>query len=686
MELTTEYHSIWILGCAAFAGLLTLFSYFKNPAVQELEPIWLRIAAGLRFLTVFVAAILLLGIFLKTWVEEKEKPTVVLALDQSESVRASQEASQGGMRDRVNKLIAELEETYSVDVVSFGERTRMGLDSGKADAYTDYTDLLSYIDENYARTNLAASVVLSDGTFNRGTNPLMVKTAVTAPVYTLGIGDTARKSDVFIQDIQHNAIVFKGNTFPIRVDVRATGFDEIPVKIGLYANRKLLAEKEMNLAGQAYVDFLVDANSVGVQSYTVRVDPVENEQITSNNARAFFVEVLENKFRVLLVMEAPHPDVGAFRKLLTATKDYEVSVARTANVSSDIQKYDLVLAFTGEGTDLAPLRNALEDGKTAICYVVQPNINTRIWNTLGTGLAISGEASGTEDVKGYFNQEFSGFGVSTETKASLQTWPEVQVAFGKYLFPVNTQAILYQSVNGIKTNRPLVALTKTNERRVGYILGEGYWRLRMTDYLENENFERFDETFSKLIRLLLVKEDKSKLRLTYTNLIAENDPVLIHAEVYNDAYELTTRFPVNLTVADSAGLETEFEMLPSGNRFTLNLGRMNPGEYSFKAVTGENNELVKSGRFIVRKVTIELGNTRANHELLEAWSTKTGGEFLPLTKLNQLTNVLAQRDDIATVIHTKEESTSLLRHVWPLLLVVLLLTGEWFIRRWQGTY
>ena len=431
---------------------------------------------------------------------------------------------------------------------------------------------------------------------------------------------------------------------------------------------------------------MADADEVGVQSYTIRVSPAEGEQVVVNNSQAFFVEVLENRFKVLLLTEAAHPDVGVFRNLLTSGKDYEVSVARTSALPNDLKKYDLVVVFTGQGTRLAPAVNALQEADVAVCYVVQPNINVRVWNTLGTGLTVSGEATSAEEVKGYYNQGFTGFGVSAEAKSAPQTWPGVQIAFGKYGFPVNAQAVLFREVNGIKTNEPLVAISKNEDFSTGYMLGEGYWRWRMTDYLANENFERFDETFSKLFRLLLVKEDKSKLRLNYANLVAENNPVIIDAEVYDDAYEPTTRFPVSLTLTDSSGVETEYEMLPSGNRFTLNLGRLNPGQYDVKALAGENKQLVKTGRFIVRKVTVELGDIHANHALLEAWSEKTGGSFLALSQLSELSEVLAKRDDIATVIHTKEESTSLLRQWWPLILVIVLLAGEWLIRRWQGTY
>ena len=55
------------------------------------------------------------------------------------------------------------------------------------------------------------------------------------------------------------------------------------------------------------------------------------------------------------------------------------------------------------------------------------------------------------------------------------------------------------------------------ERKIAVFYGEGIWRWKMNDIDDGVFHQNFDELFSKISQYLLLKEDKSRLRIDLKN-------------------------------------------------------------------------------------------------------------------------------------------------------------------------
>jgi hypothetical protein len=81
---------------------------------------------------------------------------------------------------------------------------------------------------------------------------------------------------------------------------------------------------------------------------------------------------------------------------------------------------------------------------------------------------------------------------------------------------------------------------------------------------------------------------------------------------------------------------------------------------------------------------LESIQTKSNFEALRAISQESGGEFYATDNLKILADKLANNPNMKTVIHEQEQLKSLLEYKFLFFLILLLLSTEWFVRKWQG--
>jgi hypothetical protein len=94
----------------------------------------------------------------------------------------------------------------------------------------------------------------------------------------------------------------------------------------------------------------------------------------------------------------------------------------------------------------------------------------------------------------------------------------------------------------------------------------------------------------------------------------------------------------------------------------------------------------KNGSFIISPINLEALNTVADHNLLYRLAKMHGGELFYPKNLDQLADRINDREDIRPVIYYQKRFSDLTGNIWLFLLIVSLLTAEWFMRRRSGSY
>jgi len=85
-------------------------------------------------------------------------------------------------------------------------------------------------------------------------------------------------------------------------------------------------------------------------------------------------------------------------------------------------------------------------------------------------------------------------------------------------------------------------------------------------------------------------------------------------------------------------------------------------------------------------MNVEQLNLRADHQLLNLIALQTEAEMVYPNQLNELRNMLISREDAKPVTYVERGFYELIGLRWILFLLILILTVEYFLRRYLGSY
>jgi len=204
-----SYPQYFLIFAVIVALLYALAMYFRSHKLKEAKS-WLpSVLSFFRFSSILGILLLLLNPFIKQLTESQKDPIVVIAEDRSESIKAGlSDTELSEYLKQMDGLIEALGSKYEVKHISFGEQVRNVVKDSFLDQTSNIFEALESIDERFGDQNLGAVVLASDGIFNEGKNPVYNQLSFKAPIYSVALGDTTIKKDLFISNLLHNRIAY----------------------------------------------------------------------------------------------------------------------------------------------------------------------------------------------------------------------------------------------------------------------------------------------------------------------------------------------------------------------------------------------------------------------------------------------------------------------------------------------
>jgi len=89
---------------------------------------------------------------------------------------------------------------------------------------------------------------------------------------------------------------------------------------------------------------------------------------------------------------------------------------------------------------------------------------------------------------------------------------------------------------------------------------------------------------------------------------------------------------------------------------------------------------------VVTSLILEDINSVADHRLLEAIASETGGTSYFSDGIDEMIENIRNRDDIKPVVYSKKRYTDLVDFYPLLILLILMMSVEWFLRKYSGSY
>ncbi len=698
-SINFTYPAFGLLFCLlAGLGYATLL-YFRDKTFRE-QPGWfVPLLFGLRALSVSLICVLLLEPLLKRVVLDTRLPIVAVAQDVSASIGAGmEEATLGEFQQSLRGLENDLGQDYDLKYYSFGSEVRAGLVDSFQDKSTDIGASLQSVYDLHSDQNLGAIVLATDGRYNQGNNPLYFSENLGVPVFPVLLGDSIPKIDLFVRRVFHNQIAYLGDRLQVQVDLgaRSLAGEQTSLRLSRVTSSgtRLVEERALQVEGNEFfrtLEFELEMTAAGVQRYRFSLEELSGEVSAQNNVKDIFIEVLDARQKVLVLAGVPHPDLTAIRQTLLKSKNYEVEIAYINRDVPPVQEFDFVI-FHGlpSRTQQAAkiLQTANEEGLPRL-FILTGETDIERLNQVQGLVGIQAEGRTFNEVQPIPSPAFNLFNLSESLRLELPSFTPLRAPFGEYQVAPFASVVLYQRIGRVDTRFPLLVLGEEKGLRTGVLCGDGLWRWRLFDFLQRENHELFEELLGKTLQYVSLKDDKRKFRVSLPkNLFQETEAIPFNAELYNDNYELVNEPDVLLTIrSEETGDEFTYTFNKMGVIYSLNVGRFPVGNYTYEAATQLNGVPYEAaGSFSVQPIQLELYETTADFGGLRLIAQRTGGKAFFPDEMTQLGETLQELPALKPVVYSSVKTLPLLNLKWVFFVLVALLTGEWFLRRYFGAY
>lgn len=645
----------------------------------------------LRMVAVATVCFLLFAPFIQLVDRIVEKPLLIFIHDNSASIKVSEPKgfNLASYTHNYKELVRGLEQKYQVKSFTVGEGVKPGVNLHFNEKISDLNASFRYISDHYINRNIGAVIFATDGIYNRGGSPQYSALAIKAPIYPVPLGDTLPKKDLLIANIRYNSVVYSDNNFQVAVNIDAYQSKGRPATLVISDSKgKAVFEKTFQINSNEFhseMTAVLRAGKKGFYRYRLNVLPLAGELSTQNNKEDFLVEVIEGKQHLLILANSPHPDISAMKQCLEENKNYEVKTELISAFSErDLAEADLLIlhqlpSFSEPASEvIKKIRNK------PVWFVLGAQTNIKTFSNSQHVLELL-DGRTDQEVTAALNDGFYTFSTDSTWKRVLQMVGPVRVPFGSYRLKAPSSVLLYQQIGKVISSRPLWLFSNSSEYKVAILGGEGLWRWRLNEFRETGKHDAVDGLISKTVQYLTTKEDKRKFRVTPSRFsFDESDPVLLNAELYNDANELVNT-PDATVVIKGRGAPYSFTFSRTGNAYSLDAGTLPSGEYSFVASAKLGGRVYQAeGRFMVTSTQLEFKQTIANHQLLYSLARESGGEIISPAGLKDLPSLLNKNELVKTVSYEDRRFEEIISIKWIFFIIVTLLTAEWIVRKQNG--
>ncbi len=664
------------------AALLTLLIVFYQYFYKSKRNRKLQIPlAVLRFIGVFGVFLLLLNpSFTKTSLLT-EKQDLIILLDDSYSIKSGDAEEQMiSLRDQLINN-EELAERFDLSTYSFGVELRNSDSLSFDEKATNISKALSSVNSAF-KGNTASVVLLSDGNQTIGEAYEFMGKAVSYPVNAIVVGDTTTYTDLKINQVNANRYAFLKNTFPIEVFISYQGEAPIRSTISIQLDGITVYRENFDLSGERNSKKIVtalQANTVGLKTVEIKLDPIPGERNTYNNQRRLSIEVIDEKTRIGLISEVMHPDLGALIKAIESNSQRSVGLVSPNISQEELSEYNMFILYQ-PAPSFSGVFQYVKDAKVNTFTITGPNTNWNFLNRAQKGIERT-NFNQAEDIIAVLNPSFDLFDLSD---FSVDDFPPLKGSLGDILITRPYESILDQQIKGVVLQDPLLPILSDETGRHAYLFGENIWKWRIQSFRNDQNFENFDNFINKLILYLTTDQRNERLSVTneliYQGITEKN----IKASFFDATYDFDANATLKLSLK---GMNNDFVderlLFLRDSEYEVDINDLPAGEYAF-TVSVEGTDFAKNGRFSIEDFNLEQLFVSSDYrKLSELAETSSGSLYFP-NEIEKLIDYLSSDSRYLPTQKSVENVVSLIDFRIILGIIILAFTAEWFIRKYNG--
>ncbi|MDQ1165787.1 hypothetical protein [Flavobacterium sp. SORGH_AS_0622] len=658
------------------AGGLSYFQYFYKAKSKSNVVILL---AFLRFLAIFGLLVLLINPIISKSSLEITKTPLAIVVDNSSSIAALK--SDKKAVELYQKLISNpaLKEKFEIQSYQFDNDFKT---SDKFDFKGNQTNLdeaaknLKSINKNL----IFPTVIITDGNQTTG-NDYVYRFDPVNKVYPLVVGDTTTFFDLKINQLNVNKYAFHKNKFPVEVFLQYAGNKAANAEFTISQGNTIVAKEKLSFSPSkktASLNLLLPADKVGLQIYKASIQSSSKEKNSYNNIKNFAVEIIDQKSTIAIVSAINHPDIASLKRSIEVNAQRKVILVKP-NQINELQDISVLVLYQ----PTTAFKSIFDNNKLASTNTFIITGNNTDFNFLNQqqNNLIFKMSNQREDFLCEFKPDFNLFAIDN---IGFENFPPLQNLFGNVSTNGNVSVLLSSKIRNVSTNAPLLAFAENQGKRTAFLLGENSWKWRLQSHVDNQSFEKYDIFIDKIIQYLASTTSKKSLAVTHESFYNSGEEIIINAQYFNKNYEFDEKARLTISVVNAVTKQTKnYDLLKGSNSFSATLEGLPAGKYNF-TVKELNSNTSYASHFEILDFDIEKQFVNPDVQKLQQLAQQTGGKAFFENQADNLINTLLENNEYKSIEKNISTKTPIIDWVWLLILIAVLLTTEWFVRKYNG--
>ncbi len=695
----------WIV--VLFAGFLAL-SYWTYQRTEGLSKAWRYVLTLLRAAAFLLLLILLLNPVISINEHITTPVQIALLLDNSQSTRVEKGTYQGS--ERYREVISHLspESTgkfehlviepygFNAELYPIDSPSQLQFNGSRTNIDRALSDFMDHLDRQ------EAVILVTDGIVTTGRDPSATASRMPIPVYTIGIGDTARQNDVVVQRVSHNPSASVNSSITVEAFILIDGFPDQDIPVKLMQDETVLEEitvRSPELRSVQQIRFEILLEEEGLQQFRIHIPEVPGEWTTENNTRFFSVDVRDDRLRILHLAYEIHPDVGNIRRFLR--QDKQISLESRTWIDQDRYVED-ELPDRPDTLDLVilhgfPHRDLDESHARQVADRFRENA-LLVTGSAGQDLSrLSSLFSGQLPIR--FQSSFTWYDVQFHIPSIQSSHAILDFEMPDDLRLTPTRGgirhaagttgatILLQSVyRGNITDVPVLAVRTLGDRNIAHLNTYNFYRWALGTREETRMF--WENILNNLVKWTAASPDEQLLELVPSDPVFQiGEPVLMNGFLRNEAGDPEENAVIEILLESENGDERRYVMSnEGGGRYQLEIGNLPEGTYTYTGTANRNDREIdtRNGRFTIGGVNRELLDTVRDDDLLRFIAHSSGGVYLPHERVEEMLDIMQEQIGFEQRMETITQTLALHRHPFWFILVIILLTAEWALRKYRS--
>jgi hypothetical protein len=573
-----------------------------------------------------------------------------------------------------------------------------------SDGATNLQEIFNYVKSS--GSNIASVTLITDGVITSGNNPYYDAINLGIPVFSIGIGDTTQRKDVEIKKVLYNDFLYAETPTNIIASVYNKGFSGESVTASLYEDNKFISQQTVKLssAGIQNIAFDYKANSSGEKKLSIVLSTLKDEFTAANNKQIFYVNVLTNKIKVLLLASSPSADLTFIKNSLNRDENLEVNSIVQIAQGKFLDKLNYNILDSAEVFFLIgfPSDETPEDLLDRIIFRIREEKNP-YFLTLSAGISVNRLLKLGNELSFTMNQLLAGFKdvqpqilpeqsnnpiLKQDDKNVFEFWnnlPPVPQPNVKFNPRVESKMLVQIKVNNNVINSPLILTKNFSGKRSITVLAGDIWRWKLQ--VAPKGIELFDSFIVNSLRWLKAGEEQKLVNIkTSKKKFSQGERIEFAAQIVDESLNPVSDAEIKIKIySDKDEYETDMQNVGTGlYEGSIVINETGDFRYSGKVIADGKVLGKDNGSFNIGEIDLEMTNPVMNFSLLNLLANESGGAFYFPDNYNSLISKIEELNKFSSNEKIITSEIILWSDTWMLLSAVLLFSLEWFIRKRSG--